>query len=375
VTPASETDRETVVPVGPRSHNRTLHILHAPPGSVFECKWRACLAASDFPTHYTAPELFSEPLFRSGKGFAILSAVGDEVTGVLTGIKDGDCIRSGLSVRPQITLRRGGDAALAMEDLVAGLLLEADGAKLIELFVWTDMASLIEPRFRRRQYEGVVMLDLSRGASALFRDFSENKKRNIKRALKSGVLVAPATSADEIHEYYKICVDWSRRKCLPIPTVEGFKKIFVANTNRLLFLARDQNKIIAGVVIRFFPQGVMEYAANSSLESSLHLRPNDLLHWRIIEWGCRAGMTKYNLGGAHLFLRKFGGQLVPTTRCRLDLSIFRKYTIRDWLADRIDQARLNVPQGGLAIGGALRRRTPKLPAGGVRSQSAAIRSQ
>ena len=86
--------------------------------------------------------------------------------------------------------------------------------------------------------------------------------------------------------------------------------------NRLLLLARHEGKVIAGVVIRFFPDGVMEYAANSSLQSALHLRPNDLLHWRAIEWGCREGMTHYSLGGAHLFLRKFGGEIVPTTRHR-----------------------------------------------------------
>src|SRR5215831_10068425 len=78
------------------------------------------------------PDLFSEPMFRNNKGFAVLSLVGEEVTGVLTGIKSGDCIQSGLSVRPQIALRRGGDSALAVGDLIAGLLAEAEGAKLID---------------------------------------------------------------------------------------------------------------------------------------------------------------------------------------------------------------------------------------------------
>jgi CelD/BcsL family acetyltransferase involved in cellulose biosynthesis len=87
----------------------------------------------------------------------------------------------------------------------------------------------------------------------------------------------------------------------------------------------------------------MEYAANSSLQSALHVRPNDLLHWRAIEWGCAEGLTKYSLGGAHPFLRKFGGEVVTTTRCRLDRSIFRGYTVRDWLADTAGRARPFIP--------------------------------
>jgi hypothetical protein len=68
-----------------------------------------------------------------------------------------------------------------------------------------------------------------------------------------------------------------------------------------LLLARHNGGIVAGVVLRFFPGGVVEVAANGSLESALYLRPNDLLFWRAIEWACVEGMTKCNLGGANLF--------------------------------------------------------------------------
>src|SRR5207245_10805338 len=69
----------------------------------------------------------------------------------------------------------------------------------------------------------------------------------------------------------------------------------------------------------------------------------DLLQWRAIEWGCAEGMTKYSLGGAHAFLRKFGGKVLPTTRCRLDLSRFRRHAIGDWLTDQAQRARAFMP--------------------------------
>jgi hypothetical protein len=230
-----------------------------------------------------------------------------------------------------------------MTNVVDGLLVEAASAKLVDLFVWSDIATLVNTRFRKKQYEGFVMLDLSRGPDALFRKFSENKRRNIKRAIKYGVSVEAANDPAKVSAYYSVCVEWSRRKGLSIPAEDKFHQTMALRNNRLLLLARYEGKIIAGVVIRFFPHGMMEYAANSSLQSALHLRPNDLLHWRAIEWGCREGMTHYSLGGAHLFLRKFGGDIVPTTRHRVDLSTFRRFAIGDWIAERAERARPLIP--------------------------------
>ena len=319
------------------------HVLHSQPGGPIETLWRACLADADFPTHYTAPEYFLEPGFRDKGPFAVLSLSGEEVTAVLTGTNDGAHVQSGLSVRPQIVFSRRADRVRAMANVVDGLLVEAASAKLVDLFVWSDFATLVDSRFRKKQYEGVAMLDLSRGPDTLFRKFSENKRRNIKRAIKYGVSVEPANDPAKVSAYYSICVDWSRRKGLSIPGEEEFHRTIALRNNRLLLLARHEGKIIAGVVIRFSPHGVMEYAANSSLQNALHLRPNDLLHWRAIEWGCQEGMTRYSLGGAHLFLRKFGGEIVPTIRHRLDLSTFRRFAIGDWIADRAEQALPLIP--------------------------------
>ena len=352
---AASADRVAQAPAVLSQGSESFRILHCRPSGPIEAQWRNCLSDCDFPTHYTSPEFFLEPMLRKTNGFAVLSLMDEQVTGILTGIHDGYRVQSGLAVRPQIAFSRHADHSRAMANLVAGLVVEAASAKLVDLFVWSDIEALVEPRFRRRPYEGVVMLELLLGPDALFRKFSANKRINIKKAIKYGVSVAPAKSADEISAYYKICVDWCCRKKLPIPSEEEFHENFKLTENRLLLLARHEGRIIAGVVIRFFPGGVMEYAANSSLQSALHLRPNDLLHWRAIEWGYREGLTKYSLGGAHLFLRKFGGQIVPTTRCRLDVSIFRGHTVRDWLGERIDQVRMSLPEGVLAAGRSWRR--------------------
>jgi hypothetical protein len=352
----AEMPGKSVVPAEQVGSFRILHTF--PPGPIEE-RWRACLANSNFPTHYAAPEFFLEPTLRAKKPFAILSVEGEEVTGVLTGIAAGGHVQSGLSVRPQMAFSRRADRARATSSLVAGLLTEGESANLVDLFVWSDMDGLVGPGFHQRRYEGVVMLDLSLGPDALFRKFSENRRTNIKKAIKYGVSVAPATSRAEISAYYRICADWSLRKRLPLASENEFQQNFALTDNRLLLLARHKDNIVAGAVVRFFPRGVMEYAANCSLENALHLRPNDLLQWRAIEWGYRAGLTKYNLGGTHPFLLKFGGQITPTTRCRLDRSLLHRYTIRDWVATEVERLGGGMPKKLLASARSLRERMRK----------------
>jgi len=344
------------VPAVQREDEKLFSVLHHFPDHCIAEKWQAFLSDSDYPSHYAAPEFFLEPAIRDKNPFAVLSVVDGEVTAVLTGINDAGHIQSGLSVRPQIAISHRADPAQGMANLMSGLLAEARSARLIDVFEWSKPAKPIDSRFRQKSYEGVVMLDLSLGPEALFRRFSENKRTNIKKAIKHGVSVEPAKSLDDISAYYTICVDWCRRKALPIPPRDQFQQTFALTNNRVLFLARHEGHIIAGVVIRFFPHGVMEYAANSSLESALRLRPNDLLHWRAIEWGCGEGMTKYNLGGAHLFLRKFGGEIVPTIRYRLDMSLLRRYALRDWITEKVEVIRPCVPEQVLSLARALHRR-------------------
>ena len=347
-------NRSLTLPAMLNETDLSFQILHGSPAYPIETAWRACLAESDFATHYTAPEYFFEPLISDRKPFAILSIAGEDVTAVMTGLHDGDRVQSGLSLRPQIAFSRKADRLHAMNNLIAGLLQESKSAKLVDLFLWSEMAGLVDSRFHKRTYEGVVMLDLSLGPDALFQEFTKVRRKRIRRAIKHGVIVEPAKSRDDISAYYAVHVDWIRRRARPIPGEEEFQGLFSSRRNRRLLLARYNGDVIAGVVLRFVPGGIVEVAASGSLEGALHLRPNDLLYWRAIEWACAEGLTKCSLGGANLFLRQFGGKVVQTTRHRLDLSLSRRFTIGDWMADRVEGVRQSIPPGVAGFARSLR---------------------
>jgi lipid II:glycine glycyltransferase (peptidoglycan interpeptide bridge formation enzyme) len=205
------------------------------------------------------------------------------------------------------------------------------------------------------------MLDLAPGPDALFRKFSQTRRNDIRRAIRNGISVDFASSREHVTAYYAVYVDWARRRRLQITGEEEFhEEFFTTRRNRRLLLARYNGEVIAGMVLRFLPGGVVEYAARSFLQSALHLKPNDLLHWRAIEWACAEGLTKYNLGGTGLFLRKFGGEVVPTTRHRLDMSLFRRHTVGDWMGGTVDEVRTFIPQRMVGLARALRSHVRKL---------------
>jgi len=167
------------------------------------------------------------------------------------------------------------------------------------------------------------VLDLRRGPDALYKDSHENRKRNIKAALKQGVEVVPEQTAEDVAAYWEVYSAWRKTERKVIHhnlSRAAIEKIHTLTGNNLRFLARYQGKVIAATGLRFYPGGLIEYANNCSYDEYMYLRPNDLVIWRTIEWACEKGFSAYSLGGAHPFLRKSGGRLIQIYRYSLDRS-------------------------------------------------------
>ena len=307
-------------------------ILHSYPDSQVENGWREFLSRADFPAHYVAPEYFLEPFFREKRPFAVLAWQDDKIVGAVTGIHEGGQVICGQKSRPQTCVDESADPSIVAAGLAGGLIEEAGSEALIALFTWAPVDKLLTSGYRREDQEGVVMLDLTRGSEALLKDFSANRRTNVRSAMKRGIEVAPATTREEFQAYYEVYAHWCARKAQETLRYETFEEALMLTKNRRLFLARFEGKVIAGVVLRVYPQGMIEYAANSSFEQDLKLKPNDLLHWRVIEWACSEGYTRYNLAGAHLFLRKMGGTIQPVYRYRLDRTWLRRHERKEALA-------------------------------------------
>jgi hypothetical protein len=320
-----------------RGHDFKYSILQGFPNSSQEKAWRDFLPRSDWPSHYTTPEFFSEPYWEGKRPFAVLASDGDRIVGVLTGLHEGNHVMSGIPARPQVCFDKSVDYSRAAQALARGLLEEAGSASLISLYSWTPLEALRVMKFRLRTLEGCVVLDLGEGPEDLFRKIHASGRKNIRIAIRKGVQVVEAATEEDLAAYYDVYCQWrqtSRKKIegeqVPFSVVVDAYRL---KNSRRYFLARHDGKVIAGSSVRFAPGGLLEYSGNPSLDEHFLLKPNDLLKWRVIEWGCAQGFPRFSLGGAHLFHLKSGGTVFPVYRHRLDRTWLRRYDLGEGLID------------------------------------------
>jgi len=300
--------------------------------------WRECLLKVEFPSHYNAPEYFLVPHFADKRPFAVLAKSKNRVTGILTGLHSKKEVICGLMSRPQISVDPTEDVTATLDALARGLLAECDAEDLATVFSWESLplASFERYGFRQRVFEGNVVLDLSKGEDEVFAQFSKDRRRNIRFAEKNGVEVALAESKEDIAAAFEVYSAWRETERKVVEGERSTFEVFERATHlehRKMFLARFQGKPIAFNVFRFFPGGLFESASNGSLDEFLHLKPNELLQWRGIQWACSQGLRRHSLGGAHQFLRRFGGTVVPIVRYRLDRTWLRRHELRESLLD------------------------------------------
>lgn len=305
------------------------------PNPDVEKLWRGLLERADLPSHYTSPEFFLEKRFMNCQPFAVLSvaAVG-MATGVLTGMHERGQTVSGLPVRSQILLDQGSDKRGAVRALMTGLLKEARSSNLVEVSSWEPLGTMDALRFRIHHLDGPVILDLSQPLDSLFKQLNSKRRNNIRFAMKNNVEFAEVKEQSAFsayyHDVYSHWRDTARKRIMdPATTFEDYERRFHLNGNRKLFVAKVEGKTVAGAFLRFYPGGLVEYSANSSLDEYLRLKPNEFIQWRAIEWAKNHGFKAYSLGGAGKFHREFGGVVVPAYRYWRDQTFLRRYALKN----------------------------------------------
>lgn len=313
-------------------------VLTEYPDAATEKLWDAFLADASFPTHYVTPNFFVDPYIRGGVRFAVLCLNNDRVDAVLTGVDAGKTIFSGLAVRPQTAFRRGCDLRAAASTLLEGIK-EHGGSDLemIRFYTWEPVSEFDELGFKSSEAtddEAIIMLDLSVGAEEIFKQFSQTRRNELRKAMKQNVLeVKDLETEDEFNELYAIHCDWNERKGNTPDSYDDLKFAVSQKNHRKVLIAKLDGKVIAGSYYRFCSGGVVEYAANNSLVEFQKYRPNDLIGWRSIEWACQNGFTHYSMGGSHLFLRRFGGSVVKSHYYHLDRTFLQIHDMKDKLKE------------------------------------------
>lgn len=141
-------------------------------------------------------------------------------------------------------------------------------------------------------------IDLSRGAEDLWRRIYGNKRKNIKKALDRGVEFTETSSFEDIEESYGLLLEVAKRDKFVATPLSWFQTLWKSRGQKdssKVFFARWRNKNVSSVFATIHAKTI--YALGWGYSSTaLEVRPNDFLHWKIMEWGCKQGFLKYHMG-------------------------------------------------------------------------------
>jgi len=301
----------------------TYRLIGEFPDTATEGHWRRLLAESTLPSHLVAPEFFLEPRTAGTQPFAILAEGAGRVTGVLTGLRRGNDLLSGMPHRPQILVAAGRDRDDAEQALVRGLLREGRGCRLIAVHTWEPLPTFAAAGLTTTPVGGIYLLDLSVPEEEIFMQFSATKRNCIRQAQRKGLTVQDVYDDEDLAAVKEAFDETRARHRLTPKSRADLERLLGLERNRRMFLAKVGGRAVAATIVRFERGGLAEYSENASLLSSRAYHPNEALLWHAVTWARAQGCRTFSLGGANTFKAGFGARLAPVYRMRRDQTFLR----------------------------------------------------
>lgn len=170
----------------------------------------------------------------------------------------------------------------------------------------------------------IVMLDGDE--DVLFARLVEACRRNVRKALKSGVSVRVLAERDSIARYYEMAQVSAQRTGESLAPMAYYEDVWKAlwPTNRCRLLVAEHDGVAIAMLLAIVDKGGASYLGGVSTAKGLELRANDLVHWELIRVLREGGERCYRLGPAFpglpddwpiarvsRFKTKFGARSVP----------------------------------------------------------------
>lgn len=140
---------------------------------------------------------------------------------------------------------------------------------------------------------------LQRSPDDLFAAFRSQTRRNIATAERSGVQVVLSADEDAVVEYHRLHVELRKRKyrllAQPLDFFTRIRKAFAPDDAVRTALALVDGRPVAGAMYLVWGDTVY-YKFGASAATHLPLRPNDALHWAILQWATERGLRALDWG-------------------------------------------------------------------------------
>jgi peptidoglycan pentaglycine glycine transferase (the first glycine) len=145
-----------------------------------------------------------------------------------------------------------------------------------------------------------ALVDLAKGADAVWAGFHSNTRNRIRLAQKQGVQVRVGRP-EEMEIFLGLFDETTTRHGMRKADTDAMRlsaKHFGHRDAMRLYLASHEGADISGIVV-FIGSGWATYlwGASSGADAARKANPNQLLHWTAMQWGIERGCTVYDLYG------------------------------------------------------------------------------
>ena len=154
--------------------------------------------------------------------------------------------------------------------------------------------------------------ELEPNSDAVLRRIQTMHRRNVRIAERNGLRVAQGTQRSDVDAFYRLHVETRRRQGVPVQPRRFFdllrRNLLEAGFGFVLSVYDDERCLASAIFLHW--HGTLTYKFGASATGGLHLRPNDLLFWTAMRWGCENGYALLDLGRTDLEnvgLRAFKG--------------------------------------------------------------------
>jgi len=148
----------------------------------------------------------------------------------------------------------------------------------------------------------------------------EMHRRNINVARKNNVQIVFGNTHQHMLEFYKLHLTTRQSQGVPIQPLGFFKKIKTLLLDQglgFLLLAYKDDQCIGGAVYLHWHK-TLTYKFGASDPAGLNFRPNNLIMWTAMKWGCENGFTCFDFGrtdlentGLRTFKSRWGAEERP----------------------------------------------------------------
>jgi CelD/BcsL family acetyltransferase involved in cellulose biosynthesis len=143
---------------------------------------------------------------------------------------------------------------------------------------------------------------LASDPQVVMKRFERTHRQNIGTAENRGVHIERGTEPEHLCRFYQMQLETRRRIGVPVQPWKFFdllgRNLLARGLGFVLLAYRDTQCLAGGLFMHWQQTITYKYAASSN--EGQECRPNNLLSWTAMRWGCENGCTVFDLGRTDL---------------------------------------------------------------------------